>query len=99
MTAFYYSGFKKNAARRKVENAFVFRIDGKDGQGRNASFDFLILTNEFTWVKGSANQVAYREQAIPEAEAVERIVTPSVRETLLHSPDLIADRRGIERRR
>ncbi len=78
------------AAREKIESAYFFRIDGKDGQGRAASFDFIILTGDYTWVKGSTNEVASRDTVIPEAEAAERVLTPKIRNFLASASDLIA---------
>jgi hypothetical protein len=81
---------KKHAEKQKVENAFFFRIDGKDGEGQPATFDFIMLTNEFTWVKGSTSQVISGEKVIPEAEAAHRVLTQEVRDSLESASDLIA---------
>ena len=81
---------KKHAEKQKVENAFFFRIDGKDSQGQPATFDFIMLTNEFTWVKGSTSQVISGDKVIPEAEAAERVLTQQVRDSLASASDLIA---------
>ena len=81
---------KKHAEKQKVENAFFFRIDGKDSQGQPATFDFIMLTNEFTWVKGSTSQVISGDKVIPEAEAAERVLTQQVRDSLASASNLIA---------
>ena len=81
---------KKHAEKQKVENAFFFRIDGKDGQGQPATFDFIMLTNEFTWAKGSTSQVISGERVIPEAEVAHRVLTREVRDSLESASDLIA---------
>ncbi len=81
---------QRTAVREKVESAYFFRIDGKDTQGRAASFDFIVLTGDFTWVKGSANEVASHDTAIPEAEAAGRVLTPKILESLASASDLIA---------
>lgn len=92
IAAFYYGGYfgKRSAEKQKVENAYVFRIDGRDKQSRNASFDFIILTEEYTWVKGSTNQVTSHGQVVPDAEVVERVITPRMRNLFAKAPDLIA---------
>jgi hypothetical protein len=87
---YYTSLMKKHAARDRIENAYFFRIDGKDSQGRPASFDFVILTNDFTWVKGSTSEVSAQGASIPEAEAAERVFSPKIRESLSKASDLIA---------
>ena len=81
---------KKHAEKQKVENAFFFRIDGKDSQGQAATFDFIMLTNEFTWVKGSTSQVISGDKVIPEAEVAHRVLTQQVRDSLGSASDLIA---------
>ena len=81
---------KKHAEKQKVENAFFFRVDGKDSQGQPATFDFIMLTNEFTWVKGSTSQLISGDKVIPEAEAANRVLTQQVRDSLASASDLIA---------
>ncbi len=71
---------KTHAEKQKVENAFFFRIDGKDKQGHAASFDFIILTNEYTWVKGSTSEVVSGGKVIPEEEVADRVLTQQVRD-------------------
>jgi hypothetical protein len=81
---------KKHAEKQKVENAYFFRIDGKDSQGQPATFDFIMLTNEFTWAKGSTSQVISGDRVIPEAEAAHRVLSQQVRDSLASASDLIA---------
>lgn len=81
---------KKHAEKQKVENAYFFRIDGKDSQGQPAAFDFIMLTNEFTWVKGSTSQLISGDKVIPEAEAAHRVLSQQVRDSLASASDLIA---------
>ncbi len=73
---------KKAAEKLKVEDAVFFRVDGKDKEGRNASFDFVILTNAYTWARGSTNQVISAGKVIPEAEVAGRVMAPKVLESL-----------------
>ena len=90
--AVYYGGYlsKSHAAKQKVENAFFFRIDGKDKSSRAATFDFIILTDEYTWVKGSTTQVVSRGEIVPDTEVAEKVLTPRIRESLASATDLIA---------
>lgn len=81
---------RKHAEKQKVENAFFFRIDGKDSQGQPATFDFIMLTNEFTWAKGSTSQVISGDRVIPEAEVAHRVLSQQVRDSLASASDLIA---------
>jgi hypothetical protein len=80
---------KKHADKQKVENAYFFRIDGKDKQGRAAAFDFILLSNEYTWVIGSTTEIASGDNTIPEAEAAEKVLTQQVRDSLSSASDLI----------
>ncbi len=68
----------------------VFRVDGKDKQGKAAAFDFIILSNDYVWASGSANRVSANGKLIPEAEAANRIFAPKVRDALAGASDLIA---------
>src|SRR5215469_6268869 len=88
---YYYVGLaKKHAARVKIENAYFFRIDGRDSQGRPASFDFVILTNDSTWVLGSSSEVSFHDKVVPEAEAAEQVFSVKIGESLSSASDLIA---------
>ncbi len=80
---------KTPAEKQKVENAVVFRIDGKDKQGRAAAFDFIILSNGYTWALGSSSQIASSGKVIPDAETADRIFPPKVRDALSSASDLI----------
>ncbi len=80
---------KTHAEKQKVENAFFFRIDGKDKQGRAAAFDFIMLTNEYTWAIGSTAEIVSGGDVIPDAEAAGRVLTQQVRDSLSSASDLI----------
>jgi hypothetical protein len=80
---------KTHAEKQKVENAYFFRVDGKDKQGRSASFDYILLSNEYTWVIGSTTEIVSGGAAIPEAEAAGRVLTQQVRDSLASASDLI----------
>lgn len=81
---------KKAAEKLKVDDALFFRVGGKDSAGRAASFDFVILTNAYTWARGSTNQVISGGKVIPEAEVAGRVMAPKVLESLGSASDLIA---------
>ncbi len=69
----------------------MFRIDGKDQQSRNASFDFIVLGDEYSWVKGSTSEIlAKNGQTVPDAEVPDRVFAPSIRQSLSRATDLIA---------
>ncbi len=81
---------KTHVEKQKVENAYFFRIDGKDKQGHPASFDFIVLTDEYTWAKGSTTEVVAADKVVPKAEVADRVLTPLVRASLEGASDLIA---------
>lgn len=80
----------QHAAREKVESAYFYRIDGRDAQGRAASFDFIILTGDYTWALGSTSEVVSHDASVPEEEVAGRILSPKIRASLESASDLVA---------
>ena len=80
----------QHAAREKIESAYFFRVDGKDTQGRAASFDFIVLTGDYTWALGSTSEVVSNGATVPEAEVAARVLSPKIRESLSSASDLIS---------
>ena len=76
--------------RQKIESAYFFRVDGKDTAGRAASFDFIILTGDYTWALGSTTEVVAKDGPVPEASTAERVLSPKIRESLAGASDLIS---------
>lgn len=81
---------KKKVEKQAMQNAFVFRVDGRDSKGRWAQFDFIVLKSEFTWVKGSADHVERRGQPVPEEETASAVINPELVELLKREKALIA---------
>ncbi len=80
---------KTPAEKQKVDNALIFRIDGKDKEGRAAAFDFVVLSNEYVWALASASQVVSGGKVIREKDAANRIFAPKVRDALAGASDVI----------
>jgi hypothetical protein len=78
------------AVKEKIESAYFFRIDGKDTAGRAASFDFVLLSGDYTWALGSTSEVLSKTGPVPEAEVTDRVLSPKIRESLTSASDLIA---------
>ena len=76
--------------RQKIESAYFFRVDGKDTAGRAASFDFIVLTGDYTWALGSATEVVSNGAAIPEAETAGEVLSPKIVESPASASDLIS---------
>ncbi len=86
----FLGGGKVRVQKQSVQNAFLFPVDGVDSQGRKASFDFIIFNREYTWVKGSTNEVEHGGAALSEPETVRQVISSQIRETLLRERELIA---------
>jgi hypothetical protein len=86
----FLGGGKVRVQKQSVQNAYLFPVDGMDGQGRRASFDFIIFTKDYTWVKGSTSQVERSGSGVPETDTVREVVSSQIRETLLREKELIA---------
>jgi hypothetical protein len=80
---------KNPAEKQKVENAVVFRIDGKDKQGRAAAFDFVVLSSDYVWALGSTSQIVSGGKVIREGEAANRLFAPKIRDALAGASDVI----------
>jgi hypothetical protein len=79
-----------HVVREKIESAYFYRVDGKDTAGRAASFDFIVLTGDYTWALGSHTDVVSKGAAVPEAETAERVLSPKIRDSLSSATDLIS---------
>ena len=78
------------AAKEKIESAYFFRVDGKDKAGNAASFDFIVLSGDYTWALGSTTEVVAKTGPVPEAEIAGRVLSPKIVESLSSASDLIA---------
>lgn len=89
--AYLWQGPQKvEVATQRAGSAIIFPIEGTDAQGRSAAFDFIILTDDYTWVKGSTYQVASKTGVVPEDQVAETVLSAPIRESLNQSPELIA---------
>ncbi len=71
-------------------NSVVFPLEGKDKSGKEATFDFVTKTKDYTWVRGASNQVAFNGQPIGPADLQAQLFGPEVATGLAPSADLIA---------
>jgi hypothetical protein len=81
---------KEPVTKQKAEEAIVYRVEGKDTQGRAAAFDIIVVTNGYAWAKGGVNAVVFGGKVVLEAERANRVLTPKMRELLAPMSDLIA---------
>lgn len=78
------------ATERWGDSSIVFPVDGIDEAGRKASFDVVVMTRDFTWVRGSSDQLARQGIALSEAQVGTEVLTAEIRNGLSKSADLIA---------
>ncbi|MGH6814669.1 MAG: hypothetical protein ACREC6_03100 [Hyphomicrobiaceae bacterium] len=78
------------ATKQWAPSSVVFPIKGKDKAGREATFDVVVLTQDYTWVRGSDSELAHAGRALSEAEMNAQILSPDVRAGLSHSKNAIA---------
>jgi len=71
-------------------NAVIFPIVGKDGSGKNAIFDVAVLSKDFAWARKSATQLVQGTEPIPDADLIERVFTPELRDVLAQSSQVMA---------
>jgi hypothetical protein len=71
-------------------NSVVFPIDGVDRAGRKAGFDFVIKTQDISWVRGATDQVALKDKPIAPGDVNAELFGPEVQAGLAPSADLIA---------
>jgi hypothetical protein len=77
-------------AERWNANIVVFAVSGKDRTGRVADFEIAVLTREFTWLRGSAEQLARNEQALSPEDLSTLVFGPSTKAALIDSLAVIA---------
>ncbi len=68
----------------------VFPVEGQDIEGKHASFDMVVLPPVYTWVRGSATQLAHSGQVMTDSEIAEKLFTPEIREGLGRSTEVMA---------
>jgi hypothetical protein len=86
----FLPGGKKRVQKQSVENAFLFPVDGVDSAGRKASFDFIIFKREYTWIKGSTDQVEFNGAPVAPEDTVRQVISQEIRTTLAGEKELIA---------
>jgi len=80
------ASLKAPGEKQKIEDAVSYLINGKDGQGREAAFTFIVLTNGYSWAKGSSGAVILGGKVVP---SVARLFSPKLREALAQMSDVI----------
>ncbi len=78
------------STQKWADSSVVFPIDGFDKAGKRASFDVLVLTKDYTWVRGSSDTLAKGETNLNETDVAREIFTNDVKNGLGRSSDVIA---------
>jgi len=72
------------------DNSVVFPITGFDKAGRKASFNVLLLTKEYSWSRGSTNELVKSGRTLSPAEVLTEVFSNRVRDGLKSARELIA---------
>lgn len=78
------------APERLADNSTVFTMEGRDKAGRRATFEVVILSDAFTWVRGSATDLSRDGKPIDGGAVLDQVFSREVRDRLQRSADLIA---------
>lgn len=76
--------------KRWSDNSSVYSVVGRDAAGRKAWFDMLVWDKDFTWVRGSWEELEHKGQQLPEAAVQAKVFTRDVRNGLAQSAEFIA---------
>jgi hypothetical protein len=84
------SGLERITALRWNERTLVFPISGRDGAGRRAVFDVVVLTKDYGWVRGSTTELERGDRRLSAADIEREVLAPQLREGLGSARELIA---------
>jgi hypothetical protein len=84
------SGVRRIIAHRWNDRTLVFPIEGADKAGRRATFDVVVLTKNYGWVRGSTTELEKGERRLSPDEIQEEVLAPQLREGLASARALIA---------
>lgn len=71
-------------------NSVVYLLDGRDRQGRRATFEMLVLKKGFDWARGSSDELMLDGEQLDGAKAMAAAFDPKVRDNLGNARELIA---------
>jgi len=75
---------------RWAQSSVVFPVVGVDKAGRRATFDVVVLTKDYTWVRGSDSELAHTGRSLTEADVAAQVLSAEIRTGLARSSDVIA---------
>ena len=78
------------ATQKWSPSTVVFPIAGVDANGRQAAFEIVVLTKDYSWVHGSSDELALRGARLAEADIDLEVFRPEIRDGLQRSIELIA---------
>lgn len=84
------SGLERITAARWNERTLAFPISGRDDAGRRASFDVVVLTKDYGWVKGSETELERGDRRLRPEDIEHEILAPQLRDGLRGARALIA---------
>ncbi|MFA5955673.1 hypothetical protein [Hyphomicrobium sp.] len=84
------TGVRRILAHRWNDRTLVFPIDGVDRQGRRATFDVVVLTKNYGWVRGSTTELEKDDRRLSPQEIQEEVLAPQLRQGLGNARGVIA---------
>ncbi len=84
------TGVRRILAKRWNDRTLVFPIEGTDRQGRRATFDVVVLTKNYGWVRGSTSELERDDRLLSPQEIQDEVLAPQLREGLGTARGLIA---------
>ncbi|MET0407563.1 MAG: hypothetical protein ABW006_04260 [Hyphomicrobium sp.] len=92
----YYSNAKDKTGVRRIiahrwnDRTLVFPIEGTDRQGRAVTFDVVVLTKNYGWVRGSTTELEKDDRRLSPQEIQAEVLAPQLRDGLRSARGLIA---------
>ncbi len=84
------TGLRTVVAKKWNDRTLVFPIDGTDSAGRHATFDVVVLTKDYGWVKGSTTELERGDRRLTAEDIETDVLAPQLREGLGSARQLIA---------
>lgn len=73
-----------------ADDTTVFTMEGRDQAGRKVVFEVLVLSNAFSWMRGSATELTRDGKTLDGTAVLEQVFGGPVRERLQRASDLVA---------
>lgn len=75
---------------RQTQGTMIFEIEGRDSDGRSATFDVVVAKSGYLWVRGSSDELEKDGRVISGAEVTRDVLDSQVRGALQGAREIIA---------